>query len=537
MSLARSSLRRQFAGTRSRPEVYTMNAPSVSHAIPSIAPRGALLSCIRMVAVGGLLLPSGCATAPAAAGAHPVGDPAQRFELEGFSVLPPSGPAWFVLSPTSSPAGVQYSALALEKRPGGERSGQSVIASASTWDLGAEASDGAPAAFQARVEQELAGVAARRAPGGRVIASSVAPLRDAGQDCLEYDWQAEGPPASGSAGVEFLLRAHGQLCRHPRWPRYAIEVGYVQRHPRNELPAEVAGELRPFLTSLAFSDSRPRFVRTIPVGDYPQGVDGGEGAVWVAYGYTGAFAARIDPRTNEVVARVAVGCDPVGLAVGAGAVWVVNRCEGTVSRIDPATDRVIATVPVGKRPLLVAVEAGAVWVVNGASRDVSRIDPASNQVVATVALGVEPTAVAVAYGSVWVTSYRSSTVSRIDPETNRVVATIRVRGCGPQVIVPGDGAMWVSCQDSKTLERIDPGTNAHAEVVRLGTRPSGLAVVASTVWMTLYDQGTVKRWDLRTSSWIEPPIVVGPRPVLMMPAGDAIWVTNAGGGSVSRIDR
>jgi hypothetical protein len=68
-----------------------------------------------------------------------------------------------------------------------------------------------------------------------------------------------------------------------------------------------------------------RFVApsSIVVGIGPAGIDVAEGAVWVAYGQNGV--ARIDARTNEVVARVQVGRDPVGLVIAHNAIWVANR--------------------------------------------------------------------------------------------------------------------------------------------------------------------------------------------------------------------
>ena len=50
----------------------------------------------------------------------------------------------------------------------------------------------------------------------------------------------------------------------------------------------------------------------------------GEGSVWVATNHypEGGHLFRIDPRTNRVVATIRIGNRPQGIAAGQGAVWV-----------------------------------------------------------------------------------------------------------------------------------------------------------------------------------------------------------------------
>ena len=70
------------------------------------------------------------------------------------------------------------------------------------------------------------------------------------------------------------------------------------------------------------------------------------------------FVTRIDPSTG-VRRQIDVGDEPEGVAVGAGAVWVANAGDGTVSRIDPATRRVVKTIEVGNSPFGIVVAARA----------------------------------------------------------------------------------------------------------------------------------------------------------------------------------
>ena len=170
----------------------------------------------------------------------------------------------------------------------------------------------------------------------------------------------------------------------------------------------------------------------------------GHGAIWV--GRAVGEIARVDPRSDKVVAKIAVGNGPVAIATGAGGVWIADVVDNAVTRIDPASaNAVTANTPVGQGPTAVAVGEGAVWVANTQDDTVARIDPATAAVTATIAVGRRPTGVAAGGGAVWVANSLSGTVSRIDPETNRVEATVEV-GEAPQGITVAHDMVWVSVQ-------------------------------------------------------------------------------------------
>jgi YVTN family beta-propeller protein len=159
--------------------------------------------------------------------------------------------------------------------------------------------------------------------------------------------------------------------------------------------------------------------------NWPTGIAIGGDAVWVGLAGGQNEVARIDPQTNQVVARIPVGKRPEGLAFGEGAVWVANDEGMAVTRIDPATNAA-KIIPVGIRTFDVAVGGGAVW---AASADRSgsansdphttgmlvRIDPQSNQVVGKLPVRA---AYGVAYSeaAVWVVSIELSFVVRVEPE-------------------------------------------------------------------------------------------------------------------------
>src|SRR5918994_3366841 len=108
-----------------------------------------------------------------------------------------------------------------------------------------------------------------------------------------------------------------------------------------------------------------------------------DGAAWVSV-YNTNEVVRVDPATNEVVARVPVRGGPCGIVAAEGAVWVENFNGSSVQPIDPAQNRVVAGVGVGSRTYDVAYGHGSIWVTNNASRTVSRVDPRRNRLVKTI---------------------------------------------------------------------------------------------------------------------------------------------------------
>ena len=81
---------------------------------------------------------------------------------------------------------------------------------------------------------------------------------------------------------------------------------------------------------------------------------------------------RIDPRTNNVRARIPLGITAKRVLLGAGSVWVtgyrwsngVDRSRGgTVIRVDPDTNRIVARIGLGDLAANgMVVSRGLLWV-------------------------------------------------------------------------------------------------------------------------------------------------------------------------------
>ena len=179
-------------------------------------------------------------------------------------------------------------------------------------------------------------------------------------------------------------------------------------------------------------------VETIPmpeVGD----IAVGSGALWMTSWQGGeGVLLRIDPATTEVDATIPLGSNASNVAFGFDAVWVTISSDragpaGDVLRIDPESNEIVARISIdGGWSREFVVGEGSVWVYGHSklaehgwvASSLWRIDPLTNEVVATVLdqtgfLGdgsYLPDNVAVGGGWLWAASNRGKGL-RIDPTT------------------------------------------------------------------------------------------------------------------------
>jgi YVTN family beta-propeller protein len=226
-----------------------------------------------------------------------------------------------------------------------------------------------------------------------------------------------------------------------------------------------------------------RVLSNIPLKATPTGVAVGAHAVWVANGLLGTVA-RVDPDLNAGVKTIPVSIRSTTgvVAFGEGAVWAVFG-SGEVAKIDPRTNHVLAIGVVGVSPSAVAVGEAAVWVANASDNTVSRVNPRTTNEVHAYTVGRRPRSVAVGAGGVWVAHEGDNSVWRIDPASGSAVP-IPV-GEGPTAVAFGAGAVWVANGGDGTLSRIDPDKNEVVKTIRVGNRPSGIAVAYGAVWLTV----------------------------------------------------
>jgi hypothetical protein len=303
----------------------------------------------------------------------------------------------------------------------------------------------------------------------------------------------------------------------------------------------------------------PRITTTIPVGRAGSLV-AGEGSVWVAMfaddGTAGAHILRIDSGTGDVVASIPVESVPTwetgggGLAIGHGSVWVAGRVDvpggpnspgggfdGVLLRIDPATNQVVARIPLGGDSAAdVAVDASGVWVSmfgDSHAPQVVRVSPDTGQVAATIPLEVTYARhIFSAGGWIWVQEREVSgdteatLLAKIDPATDRIVDTLSLEGAA---LAAGDGVIWAAIKDS--LVKIDPQTaQIVSDPVAFGGTFFGHVIVAGEggVWFMGDDPSSgaaIGRFDPASEevdAWV--PLDPEAVPIAMTVAPGSIWV-------------
>ena len=289
---------------------------------------------------------------------------------------------------------------------------------------------------------------------------------------------------------------------------------------------------------LSGSDDDFKEVATINVGQQPIGVAYGDDAVFVSVRGE-REVVRIDPETNSVTDQaVRVGREPAGLAVGLGSVWVANSGDGTVTRIAPESGAT-QDYRVGQRPAGIRVGEDAVWVANLESDTVSRIDPESGRV-QSISVGDAPSGIGLGENGVWVSNSGDDSVTRIRPTTGEVLKTVLV-GETPRGVAVGKGSVWVANTLDGTVTRLDADTYERiGEPIDVGpargSAPAGVAVGEEWVFVLLEGEEQLVRIDPDSGELAGDPIDVGQAPRALDIGGDAVWVSNSGGESVSRIE-
>ena len=248
-------------------------------------------------------------------------------------------------------------------------------------------------------------------------------------------------------------------------------------------------------------------------------------------------------RTSLVAAAIVAAVIAAALAalfLRDGEASVAVRAN-SVAVVDPENGRVVDDIGVGTRPGPIAFGAGSVWVGNLDDRAVTRID-AQQRKVLRFSITLEdrtPTGLAFGFDTVWVAHGLRGQVSRIDPQFNNVSQPIQVveaglGGSSIGAVTTGEGSVWAVFGDS-TMARIDPDTGQVADETRAGALPAGIAVGSGSVWVS--NSGQAKVWRYSPVAFQEPldEPSVGKRPTGIA-AGEAIWVANSAGDSVSRID-
>jgi len=257
----------------------------------------------------------------------------------------------------------------------------------------------------------------------------------------------------------------------------------------------------------------------------------GEGSIWVAAPASDTAVVKVDPVSRKEVDRLTLLSTQVAsmwFAAGQSSVWIVTDAgplgpvPDVLFRIDPATDEIVARIPVGSTGHGVAVGTEGVWVVK-AGGSLLEIDSGANRVARTIPVGTEASGVALAGGAVWVSDNIAGVVYRVDPETEKM-RTIHLPG-GADGIAADSTGVWVLDRSSGFVVRIDPTTGQVGQQIRVGADPNSIAVGAGFVWVADPNEGSVYRVDPRSHEAKSFPVAQDPGPGWVSVGEHGVWMT------------
>jgi Protein kinase domain len=226
---------------------------------------------------------------------------------------------------------------------------------------------------------------------------------------------------------------------------------------------------------------------------------------------------------------------PVGVAAGGGGVRTATREGGSLVEVDSETAR---PVDLGT-PVEDTVFSGGVWWATAFdANSVIGVEEGADAPGPRVQVGAEPRGIAKqGPAALWVTNSADNTVSRVALDGASATAEQAVPladADGPQGIAVDGGNLWISSRGNDRLIRVGLDDPANAqESFEVGANPKGVAVTDGAVWVANADGKSVTRLDLAASDTAT--TKVGGTPRDLVEADGHIWVSN-GNGYVSALD-
>ena len=125
-----------------------------------------------------------------------------------------------------------------------------------------------------------------------------------------------------------------------------------------------------------------------------------------------------------------------------------------------------------------------------------------------------------------------SWVGEFNPGRDEFAYTTSGLGTSPSALAASDGWAWVAGDDPGTVS-VANALACTCQTVPVGGAPSGIALTADDVWVTDASGARVLRID---GSRVAQTIPVGRAPTAVAVGDGSVWVANSGDGTLSRID-
>ena len=193
------------------------------------------------VVCGMTVLFIGCAAPPTVT---PISDSSQRYQFLGYSVLPPKGYGWYLLTPSGPelPGGVFAKQTSVPTH--------TIRAIVSLLDMEGKRFS-SPEEFGQFAEQEFRD---NTSPSRfKILELKHVQDKRLGEYCVRVDALAEDHGVPGFAGSVFYMETHDLFCIHPDDPDRGVQMSYSQRAASKSDFIKLKPEVEPFMQSLQFT--------------------------------------------------------------------------------------------------------------------------------------------------------------------------------------------------------------------------------------------------------------------------------------------
>ncbi len=188
------------------------------------------------------------------------------------------------------------------------------------------------------------------------------------------------------------------------------------------------------------------------------------------------------------------------LAEGGGAAYVTDDLRDLLLRVEPGRGRVEGSVHLAGRPTAMVLVGRDLWVADMVDNQVVEVDAGSLRAVRSVSVPAGPSGLAVLGADVWVTSVVANEITPIDTRTGVVGAPVDL-AAGAVRVAAGFGGLWITGTADTLTYFVPPSARAGVpklEGITVGNGPIGVATGAGSVWVADAQGGTVSRVDPST---------------------------------------
>jgi YVTN family beta-propeller protein len=269
-------------------------------------------------------------------------------------------------------------------------------------------------------------------------------------------------------------------------------------------------------------------VRTVSVGEHPNGVSFDGTHVWVVNSGSDTVS-DIDASTGTVERTIGVA-DPSYVSSDGSHVWVTSKALGTVTEINASTGTVEQTIGVGTEAGGVSADGTHVWVAVHDPSAVKELNASTGAVEGTIAVEGGPLQVSSDGTDVWVTTDYGPSIAEINASTGAVERTINISG-SPEAVSSDGTHAWVTT--GQFVTEINASTGAVERTIEV-SEARGVSSDGTHVWVTNVEEGTVTEINAHTAT-VEGTIGVGSRPLGVSSNGTNVWVTNSQSETVTEI--